>query len=119
MDPSAAKIRGGKVQICKEHIKIYKNTNFQNSRDTFQVTFCLINIKDIQITMTLIQYIHTLLQFTLLQVTRLHTLFNFKKLTKLLVTSCNMPTDLYGNLGARVRGGFLFCNICREIFCSD
>lgn len=29
--------RGGKVEIRKEHTEIYKLTNFQNSRKTFQV----------------------------------------------------------------------------------
>jgi hypothetical protein len=37
MAARAAKIRGGKVEIRKEHIKIYKITHFQNSRKTFQV----------------------------------------------------------------------------------
>ena len=37
MAERAAKIRGGKVEIRKEHIEIYKNANFQNSRKTFQV----------------------------------------------------------------------------------
>lgn len=32
----AAKIRGGKVEIRQKNIKIYKFTNFQNSRKTFQ-----------------------------------------------------------------------------------
>jgi hypothetical protein len=31
------KIRGGKVEIRKEHIEIYKVIHFQNSRKTFQV----------------------------------------------------------------------------------
>jgi hypothetical protein len=37
MAAGAAKIRGGKVEIRKEHIEIYKITHFQNSRKTFQV----------------------------------------------------------------------------------
>jgi hypothetical protein len=37
MAARAAKIRGGKVEIRKEHIEIYKVTHFQNSRKTFQV----------------------------------------------------------------------------------
>jgi hypothetical protein len=37
MAARAAKIRGGKVEIRKEHIEIYKITHFQNSRKTFQV----------------------------------------------------------------------------------
>ncbi|GBO99887.1 Protein MON2 homolog [Eumeta japonica] len=36
MAARAATIRGGKVEIWKEHIKIYKIANFQNSRKTFQ-----------------------------------------------------------------------------------
>lgn len=31
--------RGGKVEIRKEHVKIYKIAYFQNSQNTFQVTF--------------------------------------------------------------------------------
>ena len=34
----AAKIRGGKVEIRKVHIEIYKITHYQNSWKTFQVT---------------------------------------------------------------------------------
>ena len=37
MAARAAKIRGGKVEIRKEHIEIYKITHFQYSRKTFQV----------------------------------------------------------------------------------
>uniref|UniRef100_A0A2H1WTH8 SFRICE_036259 n=1 Tax=Spodoptera frugiperda TaxID=7108 RepID=A0A2H1WTH8_SPOFR len=37
MAARAAVVRGGKVEIRKEHTQIYKFTNFQNSRKTFQL----------------------------------------------------------------------------------
>ncbi|CAD0206502.1 unnamed protein product [Chrysodeixis includens] len=37
MAARAAVVRGGKVKIQKEHIEIYKISNFQNSRKTFQL----------------------------------------------------------------------------------
>jgi hypothetical protein len=37
MATRAAKIRGGKVEIRKEYIEIYKVIHFQNSRKGFQV----------------------------------------------------------------------------------
>lgn len=40
MAAQAANIRGGKVEIRKEQIKIYKIDNFKNSRKKFQVTKC-------------------------------------------------------------------------------
>lgn len=36
---STLSYRGGKVEIRKEHVKIYKIAYFQNSQNTFQVTF--------------------------------------------------------------------------------
>uniref|UniRef100_A0A2H1WMR3 SFRICE_026299 n=1 Tax=Spodoptera frugiperda TaxID=7108 RepID=A0A2H1WMR3_SPOFR len=36
MAARAAGVRGGKVEIRKEHTQIYKFNNFQNSRKTFQ-----------------------------------------------------------------------------------
>ncbi|GBP75264.1 hypothetical protein EVAR_47300_1 [Eumeta japonica] len=37
MAARSARIQGGKVEIRKKHIEIYKITNFQNSQKTFQV----------------------------------------------------------------------------------